>query len=385
MESRPLTVDSVDSARLFDARILPIRVTTTMSSTRSRATPLTGLPTEPPPSGVVSTSPERALVRHSSFELHGFEEAQGLLSALYANGALEPARDRPFGCVMRVNTIGALRMVSGSWSAGWRALAPAVDDRYIISLAVGGGGRGRHGRDDFEVAPGRSAAILSPGAAVDFEVGAGFEGRSLTLERAALESHVLNLTGHSLHGPIHFQAPIDLPGGAGGSIAGIAALLRLEVARPGGSSLLVGALREALVTSLLVGLKHSATALFEAQPPRIAPRQVRRAEEFIAAHAAEPITLSEIAAAAGVSVRSLQVTFKSARGVSPMEWLRRVRFDLVRERLLSPSPDATVGAIIGSLTLGGASGRFSVDYRRRFGESPSATLARARGGATRVA
>jgi AraC-like DNA-binding protein len=356
-----------------------------MSITRSHVTPTTSPPTEPPPSGVVLSPPGRVQVRRSSFELHGFEEAQGLLSTLYANCAVEPTSDRPFACVLQVDTIGGLRMMSGSWSAGWRARAPAVEDRYIISIAREGNGRGRHGRESFEVVPGRSAAILSPGATVDFEAGAGLEGRALTLERAAVESQVLTLTGRSLHGPIHFDSSIDIANGPGAGFAQIAAVLRLEVARPEGSSLLAGALREALVTSLLVGIKHSAAALFEAQPPRIAPRQVRRAEEFIAAHAAEPITLSDIAAAAGVSVRSLQVTFKSARGVSPMEWLRRVRFDLVRARLLSPAPDATVGSIIGSLSLGGASGRFSVDYRRRFGESPSATLARARGGAMRVA
>ena len=108
---------------------------------------------------------------------------------------------------------------------------------------------------------------------------------------------------------------------------------------------------------------------------------MRRAEEYIAAHAGEPLTLADIVAAAGVPARSLRAAFAASRGMSPMEHLRHFRFDLARRMLLEPGPEVTVTGVVARLGLGGA-GRFSVEYRKRFGESPSETLAagRARAG-----
>ena len=47
------------------------------------------------------------------------------------------------------------------------------------------------------------------------------------------------------------------------------------------------------------------------------PRTVRRAEAFIVEHACEPLTLADIANAAGVPVRTLLHSFRRFRNVSP--------------------------------------------------------------------
>ncbi len=61
-----------------------------------------------------------------------------------------------------------------------------------------------------------------------------------------------------------------------------------------------------------------------------------------------------------------------------MEALRQRRFERARLWLLAGEPGTTVAELVTGLSLGGASGRFSVEYRKRFGERPSETLARAR-------
>lgn len=175
-------------------------------------------------------------------------------------------------------------------------------------------------------------------------------------------------------------AALDFETGPGAALLGVAQLLRREVERPGASSYMVTALRDAFFTALLTGMKHSASHLLEPSPRRVAPACVRRAEEYIAAHAAEPITLASIAAAAGAPARSLRATFTAVRGVAPMEFLRRQRYELAHRRLLEAAPGTTVSSVVQALGLGDA-GRFSVEYRKRFGQSPSKVLAAGRASA----
>jgi AraC-like DNA-binding protein len=60
---------------------------------------------------------------------------------------------------------------------------------------------------------------------------------------------------------------------------------------------------------------HNHTHLFRPLPRVKDARHVRRAEEYIEAHAQRHITLSDLAAATGLAVRTLTAAFKAHRGV----------------------------------------------------------------------
>jgi AraC-like DNA-binding protein len=61
-----------------------------------------------------------------------------------------------------------------------------------------------------------------------------------------------------------------------------------------------------------------------------------------------------------------------------MEFLRRIRFERARDELLAADGGATVLAV--ALRWGFSHpSRFAVEYRTRYGESPSETLRRRRG------
>lgn len=95
------------------------------------------------------------------------------------------------------------------------------------------------------------------------------------------------------------------------------------------------------------------------------------------AHAREPLTLERIAAAVGCSVRTLSEGFRQARGTTPMNFLRRTRLEGVHSDLSRADSPDTVSEL--ALHWGfNHLGRFSMDYRRRFGEAPSDTLRRRR-------
>jgi AraC-like DNA-binding protein len=106
-------------------------------------------------------------------------------------------------------------------------------------------------------------------------------------------------------------------------------------------------------------------------------RDVRLAEVFIGTHTGDDISLREIAAAANVSARTLQANFLRYRNTSPMEYLRAVRLDAVRNKLLFGGRGLLVTDVAIESGFRHLS-RFSLSYRERFGELPSATLRRAR-------
>ena len=110
--------------------------------------------------------------------------------------------------------------------------------------------------------------------------------------------------------------------------------------------------------------------------PAIAPRDVRRVTEYIHANLAQPITHADLVGVSGIAGRTLLKHFRDVHGVSPMRYVRNLRMERVRDELAAGSLHS-VGAVALSWGFEHA-GRFSVEYRGRFGESPSATLARGR-------
>ncbi|MFE8595897.1 AraC family transcriptional regulator [Archangium violaceum] len=304
------------------------------------------------------------------------EEACAVFSGIYSESKLEPSRGLAFSCELKVITCGSIHFVHGIWPTGGRCTIPRVLGRYIITGALRGKAHGFHANEPYELEPERRSAVLSPERPVTLECPPGYQGRSVALDRAALESHFTALTGRELRGPLVFDVALDLT-----SVAGVGPILKLfaeGLELPSISAFLVASLRDALLTALLTGTRHSASSCLEASPRRAAPACVRRAEEFIEAHAGEPIALADIVAAAGVPERSLRAAFIAARGMPPVAFLRRRRFEIARQTLLAGAPGTTVTGVVASLGFV-SGGRFSVEYKKLFAESPSDTLAASRG------
>lgn len=93
------------------------------------------------------------------------------------------------------------------------------------------------------------------------------------------------------------------------------------------------------------------------------------------ANADQAITVEDLVAVSGVAGRTLYKHFRLYKGVSPMAYLRQLRFDRVRRDLMWSNGAATVAEI--AMRWGFENfGRFAGEYRRRYGERPSVTLRR---------
>ncbi|CAM3297620.1 AraC family transcriptional regulator [Kibdelosporangium persicum] len=106
------------------------------------------------------------------------------------------------------------------------------------------------------------------------------------------------------------------------------------------------------------------------------PDTVRRAVGFCADHAGDPITTTDIAHAARTSVRSLQRMFRTYLGMSPLEYLQRVRLRRAHHDLQAIAAGHAEGTVADVATRWGFAhfGRFAAQYRRTYGHSPVQTL-----------
>lgn len=120
---------------------------------------------------------------------------------------------------------------------------------------------------------------------------------------------------------------------------------------------------------------------------RPVPYDLKRAIEFIRRGSRRKISMADLVAHCGVPERTLRKHFRAFMAVSPLEYWRQFRLAAAREEFLKGLNDTSITEVA---TRFGFShfGRFSGHYRRRFGETPSATLRRSciagRGRADRI-
>jgi AraC-like DNA-binding protein len=101
---------------------------------------------------------------------------------------------------------------------------------------------------------------------------------------------------------------------------------------------------------------------------------VQRATAFIDEHAGKDITVPDIAAAACVTVRAVQMAFRRELDTTPTAYLRTVRLARAHRELLDADLAAeTVTAVAYRWGFSSAS-RFSAYYRETYGVSPKQTL-----------
>lgn len=103
-------------------------------------------------------------------------------------------------------------------------------------------------------------------------------------------------------------------------------------------------------------------------------RTVRRAAEFIDANAWRDISIKEIADAAGVTTRAVQLSFRRHLDTTPTAYLRGVRLEYVHDALVATDPDRTTVSEVAGRWGFCNFGRFAAQYRSRFGELPGQTL-----------
>jgi len=245
--------------------------------------------------------------------------------------------------------------------------------RQMVCLA-GGGSITRGGRQ--LRLDGAVTGVIPPDSDFVADYLGGYQQLVLQFDEDALRRRGEAITGAPLHGElgVPFMEGHSQPSRIR-SIAIARALgqvLTLDGAAHGLSAV---ELADALTTAFLIENSPIFAARIAAPPPDVASAKTRQLEDYIHQNWNQAISVEDIAAACGVSARSVFAQFRKHRGESPLAYQRNLRLDHARRMLLSA--DNILSVIDIAMACGFASfGHFARRYRDRFGELPSSTRVR---------
>jgi AraC-like DNA-binding protein len=249
-----------------------------------------------------------------------------------------------------------------------------LDGFYLLQIPLEGGAEITNGRETYLSTPDR-AAILNPQLPTRMTWEEGTRQVLVQISRRAMQDHLAGHLGAPSDRPLTFDGPLDLREGAGAALRRLVMWLVAE-ADAGSPPIGPGLMAQQIESTVLSGLlearhDHQAQIARVKSAPR--PRHLRLAEGFIEAHLDQQITLEDVASAAGICPRGLQMAFRHHRGTTPLSFWRDARLARAHADLLAAPPGTRVTEI--ALRWGFTHfGRFSELYRARYGLSPRDTL-----------
>ncbi len=289
-------------------------------------------------------------------------------------------RAQPFRSRMHHLRLGQLSLNRLTWGAPVAVDPGRLASYYLLSMPVKGQARFSLDGQETEVSPG-CVGVVNAAQRFCFEASAGFEQIALRIERRAMDAGWAALTGAAPSRAIDFQCALVTSGATWWAVEPVMRLLAqaLTQARPGPQiAHLQARLEELVVTTLLLNQPHSQSDQLFRPAVDGRPAVVRRAEAYMEERLDESLTVSEVARACGVAVRTLQAAFHASHGCGPMGWLKARRLHAVREALQAG------GGVRCSVTETALQygfthlGEFSKAYRIQFGETARETMQRAR-------
>lgn len=209
--------------------------------------------------------------------------------------------------------------------------------------------------------------------------GANFQQLFVRIERKALQDKLTALLGFRPRGSLSFAPLVDantlgldslrnLIGFMGTHLGSTSDLL--EPPR-----LMTKELQETLVVGFLEAVPHTFSDLLRGETLDIASSQVRAVEEYIDANWMRPITAEHLAEVTGIGARSIFRSFQRHRSHTPLQYVKMVRLHHAYLSLMSPHEGTSVTGVAFQCGFSNP-GHFAKDYFERFGELPSATLAK---------
>lgn len=248
---------------------------------------------------------------------------------------------------------------------------------FLLQIPVAGSAMVRCGNDTAIARADHSASLLSPTLPTRMLWSDGCEKLIVLVAREAMRRHCEHMAGRSVD-KVEFATAIDTTSGAGRQVLGHVKLMREAAEMEGGlTGDYLARLGESLSVFLLTALPHSQRSALDSPASAPGSTVVTRAEEWICANLNRTFSVIDVAAAVGVSLRSLQEGVRRQRGTTLSHMIEAVRLDLFRATLSDPHNHNSVTEVACLVRLGHL-GRAAAVYRKRYGETPSATLRRTR-------
>ena len=276
------------------------------------------------------------------------------------------------------------RIVAGGTTTKMKVVSVRHNQPSLI-FPIEGSVRIIRGNDAFVAEAGRTAVLLPANCPITIECDAIYRGVSIMFEPERFEqsaAQLLNLpSGRSDHQLVSLNRIAQFP---------------LTYDSRDISSMMVQVLSaiETLQNPAYL-LKHCnlSTALYQViialllpqhvfggdQQPKVAKNspglyRLQHGVRYIDENLSDTLTLRDVRHYCKISARALQYSFRTVYNMTPNQWIQERKLTAVRAALLSAEKGLTVTSA--AMPFFGNLGDFARRYRSRFGELPSATLAR---------
>ncbi|MEL6103298.1 MAG: AraC family transcriptional regulator [Pseudomonadota bacterium] len=250
-----------------------------------------------------------------------------------------------------------------------------LQDFYLLQLPLAGYAVVHHRGEEVHASSARGT-LLNPDRPTEMIWKSDCRKLMVQIDASYLQRVAREEIGSDLPGAVRFDPKVELTSRVGQRLfAASLAAARIFDAGEVPS--------EAPDLNLLALERQLAVSILETQPSNIShllaarhacsSTHLRRAIAYIRVSFHNDLTLDDIATAAGVHHRTLQTTFRAQLGVTPIQFLRDVRLDNARFHLSRRRNRASVSDIAYDCGYSHL-GRFSRDFRVRFGHPPSETV-----------
>ncbi|GAA3143502.1 hypothetical protein GCM10010530_74060 [Kribbella aluminosa] len=251
---------------------------------------------------------------------------------------------------------------------------------FVVQVPLSGHSHVRCGREEVFSTP-RLVSVVSPTESLSMRWSADCAKLILRVDRLAVESELSEMLSAPLPVPVRFRPGMDVSTGYGRSWLAMMRTFVDELDRADDSlidhALTASGYEDVLIRGLLLAQPHNySDKLAGTSQPLVPSRAVSMARDIIENHPEWDHTITSLAREAGVSPRALQKGFARHLGVAPKEYLTSVRMQRAHSELRAKQRDTTTVHEIASRWRLGHVGRFAGEYRKRFGELPSETLAK---------
>ncbi|MFG1992418.1 AraC family transcriptional regulator [Actinoplanes sp. NPDC048988] len=322
-------------------------------------------------------TPMTGPIRRAAFAASAPDRAETLIKHLYVDNRVridDPGDAFNFGLVSAA--AGPLGFNRGHWGfTGHIRMEPLPMFSAMVALA-GSLTVGRPGRHDHAFTAG-GVWIAEPGEPMEFSFRPGVYA-GLTLPMSVIDE-AAGARSPSDATAVRFLGTVPVDAAAGHYWSQLMRLVNHQtstVASPLDSVLVRDHLVGSLARAALITFPNTVmTTAYVAPPAGIGPASLHRAVDYMHAHAAEPITVAQVADVAGISIRALQQAFIRHHGRTPTAYLRHLRLERAHLdlRAADPAYGDSVTAIARRWGFAHLS-KFSAAYRDRYGVSPSITL-----------
>jgi AraC-like DNA-binding protein len=197
-------------------------------------------------------------------------------------------------------------------------------------------------------------------------------------EQAVIDPALISQVAEAAGGRVRFTGYAPVSAQAAGlwesTYAYVRGIVLDSPAAAGYPLLAASAARLLAVTALAVFPNDARTEPTAADGHDGSSATLRRAVAFIDEHAHEDITAADIAAAAFVTIRAVQLAFRRHLDTTPTEYLRRVRLDHAHRQLVAADPRHESVTDVAYQWGFPSPSRFAAAYRRAYGVTPSSSL-----------